>query len=114
VRCGGAFTSSTIVAGVLAIAPVAVTGQTTVPARTADGKPNLQGIWQVVNTAAWDLQDHSARLGIPAGQGVVEGNEGIHAWCAADHVPGISISDLQNILDAGYKQYYYGETWRGR
>jgi hypothetical protein len=22
--------------------------------------------------------------------------------------------DLQNILDAGYKQYYYGETWRGR
>lgn len=22
--------------------------------------------------------------------------------------------DLQNILDAGDKQYYYGETWRGR
>ena len=43
--------------------------------RTPDAKPNLQGIWQVLNTAAWDILDHSARLGVPAGQGVVEGNE---------------------------------------
>lgn len=41
--------------------------------RTADGKPDLQGIWQVLNTAAWDIEDHGADLGIPAGQGVVEG-----------------------------------------
>ena len=45
------------------------------PALTSDGKPDLQGVWQALNTAAWDLQDHSARLGVPAGQGVVEGNE---------------------------------------
>lgn len=45
------------------------------PPRTADGHPNLQGIWQVLNTAAWDIQDHSAQLGVPAGQGVVEGND---------------------------------------
>jgi hypothetical protein len=53
--------------------------------RTPDGKPNLNGIWQAMNTANWDLQDHAARpspvvamgaLGaIPAGLGVVEGNE---------------------------------------
>jgi hypothetical protein len=43
--------------------------------RTADGKPDLSGIWQVLNTAAWDIQDHSAMKGVPAGQGVVEGNE---------------------------------------
>ena len=43
--------------------------------RTADGKPNLSGIWQVMNTAAWDIQDHSAQKGVPGGQGVVEGNE---------------------------------------
>ncbi len=35
--------------------------------------PNLQGIWQTVNTAAWDIEDHSGSLGIPAGQGVVDG-----------------------------------------
>ena len=43
--------------------------------RTADGKPNLQGIWQVRNRAAYDLQDHPARHGMPAGKSVVEGGE---------------------------------------
>src|SRR5580704_6126531 len=52
--------------------------------RTADGKPDLNGIWQAVNTANWDVQDHQAQGGlpqmgaigaIPPGQGVVEGNE---------------------------------------
>ncbi|MBI3050138.1 MAG: hypothetical protein HYY76_17705 [Acidobacteria bacterium] len=41
--------------------------------RTSEGRPDLQGIWQVLNTAAWNIEDHSADLGIPAGQGVVEG-----------------------------------------
>jgi hypothetical protein len=41
--------------------------------RGPDGKPDLSGIWQVVNSAAWDLQDHSAALGLPPGQSVVEG-----------------------------------------
>src|SRR5688500_4847543 len=43
--------------------------------RTADGKPDLSGVWQVLNTAAWNIQDHHAAKGVPAGQGVVEGNE---------------------------------------
>jgi hypothetical protein len=43
--------------------------------RTADGKPDFSGIWQVMNTAAWDIQDHQARKGVPAGMGVVAGNE---------------------------------------
>jgi hypothetical protein len=43
--------------------------------RTADGKPNLNGIWQVLSTANWDLLPHSAQDGVPAGQGVVEGDE---------------------------------------
>jgi hypothetical protein len=45
------------------------------PARTSFGQPDLQGIWQAVNTAVWNIQDHPAQLGVPAGQGVVEGNE---------------------------------------
>src|SRR5438477_3017834 len=50
--------------------------------RTADGKPNLSGIWQAMNTAEWDIQAHDAKAGplvvmgavggIPAGLGVVE------------------------------------------
>jgi hypothetical protein len=54
------------------------------PPRTPDGKPDLQGVWQVLNTAAWDIQDHGARLGVPAGQGVVEGNDvPYQSWAAA-------------------------------
>src|SRR3989442_1144103 len=54
-------------------------------ARTADGKPNLNGIWQALNTANWDIQPHEARPGpvlqlgavgaVPAGIGVVEGGD---------------------------------------
>jgi hypothetical protein len=53
--------------------------------RTADGKPDLNGIWQALNTANWDIQEHAAQSGpvvalgaagaVPAGLGVVEGNE---------------------------------------
>jgi hypothetical protein len=41
--------------------------------RTADGKPDLQGIWQVENRASYDVEDHVARHGMPAGRGVVVG-----------------------------------------
>src|SRR5262245_31959437 len=41
--------------------------------RTPDGKPDLNGIWQVMNSAHWDLEAHSAADGIPGGLGVVEG-----------------------------------------
>jgi hypothetical protein len=54
---------------------LAAQGQSAAVPRTADGKPDLSGIWQVLNTAAWDIQDHAASLGVPGGQGVVEGNE---------------------------------------
>jgi hypothetical protein len=30
-------------------------------ARTREGRPDFTGIWQVMNTAAWDIQDHQAR-----------------------------------------------------
>jgi hypothetical protein len=53
--------------------------------RMADGKPNLNGIWAVSNTANWNLQTHAARPGpvaalgaafsVPGGLGVVEGDE---------------------------------------
>jgi hypothetical protein len=51
----------------------AVTAQAYTPARTPNGQPDLQGIWQVVNAAASNLEDHSPSLGTPGGVGVVEG-----------------------------------------
>jgi hypothetical protein len=86
-----AFSSSVIatvtMVGIIALAAIPSAAQT--PAyrapRTADGKPNLNGIWQVLNTANWDLQSHAAAVGpvsqlgavfaIPPGQGVVEGEQ---------------------------------------
>src|SRR5271169_2150091 len=43
--------------------------------RTSDGTPDLSGFWQVINSANWNIQDHSAEKGIPGGQGIVVGNE---------------------------------------
>ena len=52
--------------------------------RTADGRPNLQGIWQVRNRASYDLQDHAAKVGMPAGRSVVDGEEiPYQPWAAA-------------------------------
>jgi hypothetical protein len=51
--------------------------------RTKDGKPDLNGIWQAVNTANWDIEGHGAAPGpfwqlgaefsVPPGLGVVDG-----------------------------------------
>ncbi|MSO29698.1 MAG: hypothetical protein EXQ48_01975 [Acidobacteria bacterium] len=88
--------------------------------RTSDGRPDLNGIWQAVNTANYDIQAHPARPalallpappstgtagltrarpielaasplralgavgGVPAGEGVVDGNEiPYQPWAAA-------------------------------
>ena len=46
-----------------------------VPPHLPEGPPDIQGIWQVTNTANWDLQDHTGAYKLPAGFSVVEGGE---------------------------------------
>ena len=43
--------------------------------RTPEGQPDLNGIWQTLNSASWDIRPHNASDGIPAGLGVVVGDE---------------------------------------
>src|SRR5256885_9651375 len=54
-------------------APTAQTSSAYTGPRTSDRKPDLNGIWQAVGTAHWNLEAHSASEGIPAGFSVVEG-----------------------------------------
>jgi hypothetical protein len=41
--------------------------------RTRDGKPDLNGIWQALGAAHYNLEAHSASEGVPAGFSVVDG-----------------------------------------
>jgi hypothetical protein len=77
--------TATVVALLFVVAWPRASAQPARPARTHDGKPNLNGIWQAVNAANWNLLGHSAAPGVvpqqgaigavPAGLSVVEGNE---------------------------------------
>jgi hypothetical protein len=52
-------------------------------ARTSGGRPDISGVWQVLNTAHWNLEPHvadypvllelGAQFAVPPGQGVVQG-----------------------------------------
>ena len=95
---------ASVIAGVVAAAVTfvtpAVTGQARVPGvPRANGKPDLNGVWQAINTANYDIQAHSAKaamamrpgpivpvpakevlaLGavgsVPSGAGVVDGDD---------------------------------------
>ena len=78
--------TATFVAAVcLGVIPTAAEAQTFKAPRNADGKPDLNGIWEALNEANWDIQGHAARAGqivalgaigaAPAGLGVVEGDQ---------------------------------------
>jgi hypothetical protein len=68
---------------VLLAAAASVSAQGTSSPRTSGGKPNLNGIWQVLNEANWNLEPHIATQGpveilgalgaVPPGIGVVQG-----------------------------------------
>jgi len=66
------------------VAPAAQTAATTYRApRTGDNRPNLNGIWQALTEANWNIEPHAADFGtvpalgaidaVPPGPGIVEG-----------------------------------------
>lgn len=77
--------AAVVSAGVLAalMLSAASNGPAYKAARTPDGKPDLNGIWEALNEANWDIEGHAAAPGqvfqlgaqgaIPPGVGVVEG-----------------------------------------
>jgi hypothetical protein len=79
-----AFTAAMVIAGAGLIAAAAQAPAYRAP-RTADGTPDLNGIWQALNTANWNIEAHPAgpslvrELGaiaaVPGGLGVVAGGE---------------------------------------
>ena len=76
-----------VVVGLLSLPAVPATAQSSaadIP-RTADGRPDLNGIWQVLNSANWNLEPHTASQGavetlgaigaVAPGLGVVVGGQ---------------------------------------
>jgi hypothetical protein len=79
--------------------------------RAADGHPDLNGIWQALGSANWDLLDHDAQAGPhpeimgayaagPAGQSIVEGNEiPYQPWAAAKKKENFAKRAMADVSD---------------
>ena len=62
--------AAAVVIAVIGASMTRTAGQASLGARTTDGKPNLNGVWQTNNEANWDLQAHDARPGAVTQRGV--------------------------------------------
>jgi hypothetical protein len=63
--------------------------------RGADGKPNLNGIWQSLNSANWDIQGHAAQSGLVVALGAAGAEPG--------GLPALPRDELPHLPDAAKK-----------
>lgn len=113
-----ATTAVVVAAGFWATTPV--TGQAARPARMADGKPNLNGIWQALNTANYDVLSHSAKaaLAFRPGPVVPVPAAPVIAFGAVGAVPGgvgiVAGDEIPYLPAAAKKQKENQDDWLNR
>lgn len=118
---GGLCVMTAAVAAYFFAAAIPASAQAPAPAykapRTKDGRPNLNGIWEAISTANWDLRAHAASQGpvlslgaefsVPPGPGVIEGDGQIPYLPAAAEQQKKNFADRLN-LDPEIKCYMAG------
>ena len=61
----------------LTLAMMPAAGQTYRAPRAPDGHPDLNGIWQAINTAEWDLEAHAAQQSLVVEAGTLLAEPGV-------------------------------------
>ena len=103
-----------------AVAAVSADAQTTDIPRTQDGKPDMNGIWQALGNAHWDIEPHAARaaLQMQPGPVVPVPAKPVLAFGAVGSVPsGVGVvvgGEIPYLPEARAKQIENQENWSER
>ena len=103
-----------------AVAAVSADAQTTDIPRTQDGKPDMNGIWQALGNAHWDIEPHAARaaLQMQAGPVVPVPAKPVLAFGAVGSVPsGVGVvvgGEIPYLPEARAKKIENQENWSER
>ena len=103
-----------------AVAAVSADAQTAEIPRTQDGKPDMNGIWQALGNAHWDIEPHAARaaLQMQAGPVVPVPAKPVLAFGAVGSVPsGVGVvvgGEIPYLSEARAKKIENQENWSER
>jgi len=103
-----------------AVAAVSADAQTAEIPRTQDGKPDMNGIWQALGNAHWDIEPHAARaaLQMQAGPVVPVPAKPVLAFGAVGSVPsGVGVvvgGEIPYLPEARAKKIENQENWSER
>jgi hypothetical protein len=111
-----------VVGALLALSALPLSGQSPqggIP-RTAGGRPDLNGIWQALNTANWDLEPHNPRaaLAMRPGPVVPVPAKEVLAFGAVGSIPGglgvVEGGEIPYTPEARARQKENQENWLSR